>query len=206
MEESKISNNFWISKKEYPNYPFIKERRKYELDFLLENIPKDTNTLLDIGCGDGSTVILLRETTYIKDFYCYDIAEGLMSGNWGERDSKIIKKTVDFNIDRSLPVTDVTISMNIFPCIFDDAVLDSIIGNIKSDIFLTRITCEHSERLTINKYSEDLSDHIASVYRTVEEYLEVLKKYYPYVEYRRSFPDKIESKYGTKQYFFICKR
>ena len=207
MEEAKVASNFWKSKKKYPSYPFIKKRRKYELDFLLGNIDETVESLFDMGCGDGSTVILLRELSDIKRFYCYDISDNLMGGNWGERGSEIIKKMVDFNdplID--LPKADITICMNMFPHIFDDMILSRILGKIKSDLFLSRVTCEKNERLTINKYSEDLGDHIASVYRTAEEYKSLYKEHFSEVSFFRCFPDEIESKYGTNQYFFICKK
>ena len=207
MEESKVASNFWKNKNEYPDYPFVKERRKYELDFLLQTIDSSSESLFDMECGDGSTVIILRELLNIKRFYCYDISDNLMGGNWGERGSETIKNSVVFNdpiID--LPEADVTICMNMFPYIFDDYILRRILEKIKSDLFLSRVTCEKDERLTINKYSEDLGDHIASVYRTVEEYKSLYEEHFCEVSFFRCFPDELESKYGTNQYFFICKR
>lgn len=207
MKETKVASNFWKNKNEYPDYPFVKERRKYELDFLLENINPSAKSLFDMGCGDGSTVILLRELSNIKRFYCHDISDNLMNGDWGERNSEVIKKSVDFNdplID--LPEADVTICMNMFPYIFDDSILRRILGKIKSDLFLSRVTCEKNGRLIINKYSEDLGDYIASVYRTKEEYKSLYEEHFSEVVFFRSFPDEIESKYGTNQYFFICKK
>jgi hypothetical protein len=207
MKETKVASNFWKNKNEYPDYPFVKERRKYELDFLLENINPSAKSLFDMGCGDGSTVILLRELSNIKRFYCHDISDNLMSGDWGERNSEVIKKSVDFNdplID--LPEADVTICMNMFPYIFDDSILRGILVKIKSDLFLSRVTCEKNGRLIINKYSEDLGDYIASVYRTKEEYKSLYEEHFSEVVFFRSFPDEIESKYGTNQYFFICKK
>jgi len=39
-----------------------------------------------------------------------------------------------------------------------------------------------------------------------EEYANILSKHYTEVTVTRAYPDKIESKYNTKQYFFTCKR
>lgn len=205
MNNEKVSKKFWQKQSFYPNYPFVKERRKYELDFLLKHIDINSDSLLDIGCGNGSTVIMLRETTYIKHYYCYDISKKMLSLNWGDRDSEIYKKVWDFNDPISIPKTDVAISMNMFSCIFDDAKIHDILSNIKSDLFIARITCNDT-RLVINKHSDDLSSDIAMIYRTPREYIDIFMKHYQTVHLDRCFPDEIESKYATKQYFFICKR
>lgn len=203
LETAKL---FWENQTYYPSYPFIKERRKYELDFLLQHLPTDAASLLDLGCGNGSTTILLRELTYITRFFCYDIGQGMLSTIGGNRDSELITQVWNAtDTDYDLPSADVTISMNMFPYVFSDETLDEIVSNIKSDIFITRITCD-KERIEINKFSEDLGHDYSAVYRTVNEYETTFKKYYTEVTVTRSFPDEIESKYNNKQYFFICKR
>lgn len=206
MHKEQVSKSFWEDTKFYPSYPFVKERRKYELDYLLTTIPADTTSLLDLGCGNGSTTILLRELTYITRYFCYDIGPGMLSTIGGNRDSELVTEVWDANDgDYNFPIADVTISMNMFPCIFEDSVVEEIVKNIHSDIFLTRVTCE-KERFEINKFSEDLGHHFAACYRTVEEYVKIFSKYYSTVNVTRAFPDEIESNYGSKQMFFECKR
>jgi SAM-dependent methyltransferase len=206
MQKEEAAKTFWEASGFYPSYPFIKERRKYELDYLLEHIPNETESLLDLGCGNGSTTILLRELTYIKKFYCYDISTEMLNTIGENRDSELITQRWDGNNQEyDFPAADVTISMNMFPYIFDDAILESIIANVQSDVFLVRVTCD-SARLEIEKYSADLGKHYAACYRTPIEYLKILDKYYTNVTVTRAFPDEIESHYGSKQYFFTCKR
>lgn len=124
----------------------------------------------------------------------------------GNRDSELVTQVWDANDrDYNFPITDVTISMNMFPCIFDDSVVEEIVKNINSDIFLTRVTCE-KERLEIDKFSEDLGHNYTACYRTAEEYVNIFSKYYSTVNVVRAFPDEIESNYGSKQMFFECKR
>jgi SAM-dependent methyltransferase len=206
MQKEQVSKAFWEGTEFYPSYPFVKERRKYEIDYLLTHIPSETKSLLDLGCGNGSTTILLRELTYIEKYFCYDIGPGMLATIKGNRDSELVTKVWDANDgDFNFPEADVTISMNMFPCIFDDDVIEDIVKNIKSDTFLTRVTCE-KERLEINKFSEDLGHHFAACYRTVGEYVNIFSKYYSTVNVVRAFPDAIESNYGSKQMFFECKR
>jgi SAM-dependent methyltransferase len=206
MKKEEVSKIFWKSTKFYPNYPFLKERRKYEIEYLLKNIPSNSKSLLDLGCGNGSTTILLRELTYIETYFCFDISENMLSAIGPNRDSRLIKKVWDANDkDFEFPNVDVTISMNMFPCIFDDEILEEIIKNIKSNIFISRITCE-KKRLEINKFSEDLGRNVAACYRTEQEYLSLMKKYFKEVHVSRAFPDDIESKYGSKQMFFLCEK
>ncbi len=206
MQKEQVSKTFWEGTEFYPSYPFVKERRAYEMNYLLKHIPTNAESLLDLGCGNGSTTIILRELTYIKKYFCYDIGPGMLATIGGNRDSELITKVWDANDgDFNFPEADVTISMNMFPCIFDDEAVENIIKNIKSDIFLVRITCE-KERLEINKFSEDLGHNFAACYRTVMDYADIMNKYFTEVEITRAFPDEIESKYGSKQYFFTCKR
>jgi len=51
MQNEAVSKAFWEGSTFYPNYPFIKERRKYEIDYLLKHLPANAESLLDLGCG-----------------------------------------------------------------------------------------------------------------------------------------------------------
>jgi hypothetical protein len=130
----------------------------------------------------------------------------MLSTIGGTRDSELITKVWNANEDEYvLPSADVTISMNMFPYIFDDEILDKTIASVKSDIFIVRATCE-KERLVVNSFSEDLGYEYSACYRTILEYSDIMNKYYTEVEITRAFPDEIESRYGSKQMFFLCKR
>jgi SAM-dependent methyltransferase len=206
MQHETVSKNFWESTDFYPNYPFVKERRKYEIDYLLKEIPHTAKSLLDLGCGNGSTVILLRELTYIREYYCYDISQGMLNTIGGNRDSNLHTHVWNGNEENAeLPETDVTISMNMLMYVFDDHKVEEIVKSIKSDIFIARISC-NTERLVINKFSEEFQTDYSGCYRTSDEYVEIFKKSFSNVTVSRAFPDEIESAYSTKQMFFLCKR
>jgi SAM-dependent methyltransferase len=206
MNFEKVAKNFWESTNFYPNYPFVKERRKCEIDYLLSNIPHETQSLLDIGCGNGSTVILLRELTYIKDYYCFDISKDMLATIGPNRDSNLHLITWDANTNAiKFPKTDVTISMNMLVYVFDDAKFEEIVKAVQSDTFIVRLSCDTEKKL-INTHSADLGKDYSACYRTVEHCTEVFQKYYKEVTVSRAFSDEIESKYGNKQMFFLCKR
>jgi SAM-dependent methyltransferase len=206
MQNETVSQNFWESTDFYPNYPFVKERRKHEIDYLLKEIPHTAKSLLDLGCGNGSTVILLRELTYISEYYCYDISQGMLNTIGGNRDSNLHTHVWNGNEENGeLPDTDVTISMNMLMYVFDDHKVEEIVKSIKSDIFIARISC-NNERLVINKFSEEFQTDYSGCYRTADEYVEIFKKSFSNVTVSRAFPDEIESAYSTKQMFFLCKR
>jgi len=53
----------------------------------------------------------------------------------------------------------------------------------------------------INAWSEDLRAHYASVYRTLDEITHLIARHFDVVSVDRVYPDEIESRYGTKQYY-----
>jgi hypothetical protein len=94
-----------------------------------------------------------------------------------------------------------------FPYIFDVADLDNILRKITSPKLLVRNPCSvDGESVLINKYSEELGANYSALYRTPAEYISILTKYFEVEDVLRSYPDEIESKYGTKHFFFICRR
>jgi len=60
------------------------------------------------------------------------------------------------------------------------------------------------EREEINKFSEEYNDDYAAIYRTVTEYQSILSECFNIKHVDRCYPDEFESKYGSKQFFFVC--
>jgi len=201
------AKDFWKDLKQYPSYPNIKERRLIDVNFIVSN-SSGSNSVIDLGCGDGYLLIALREFTEITKFYGYDISEKLLQQlvyRWGK--TKGLKADVcDFVEVAKFPKTDLTVSMGMFPYIFNVDDLESIIDAVTSDTFIVRVPCTGKEEDEyIDTYSKDLNANYSSIYRTKENYLSILKKFYKEVNVERSYSDDIESKYGTKHYFFVCK-
>jgi len=202
------AETFWRSRTEYPNYPNTKQRRLIDANFIVKEV-SDCKSVFDAGCGDGSILISLREFTNIDTFYGYDISSALLDNllnRWGSCCS-LTTKIVNLSDFKDFPQTDVTLSLGMFPYIFNDEDLETLILNFKSNLLIVRAPCSvGSEREVINKFSEDLGAHYSAVYRTELEYRNILAKNFEVCGVERAYPDAIESKFGTKHFFFMCRR
>lgn len=206
-----IAKNFWKSIKKYPNYPNTKERRLIDLNFILNNntyIIDNINSILDIGCADGYLLITLREFTNINDFYGYDISPemiDLLIKRWGKI-GNLNTYICDFTKNIIFPKVDLTLSMGMFPYIFEDDDLFNILKSLNTKVLIVRTPCTLKEKNEyINTYSANLKSEYSSIYRTVDNYINLFKKVFNSVTVVRAYPDNIESSFGTKHYFFVCK-
>jgi SAM-dependent methyltransferase len=204
----KIAKDFWRKREQYPDYKDTKHRRILDVNFVTGH-SKDPSSVLDLGCADGYLLIALRGCTNIKRFYGYDISENLLNElrlKWGTAED-LETKVCDFTKYINYPQVDLTLSMGLLPYIFEDDDLCSILENIKSDALIVRAPCTvKGQDEYINTYSDDLDSKYSAIYRTSQNYLTILKLFYTNVYFERSYPDKIESNYGTKHFFFVCER
>jgi hypothetical protein len=191
----KQAKTFWQKQTKYPNYDNIKERRLYELNYLVPKL-KGMNSLLDLGCGDGALIKCLRELTHIKKYYAYDYAKGLL------KDIPAITKYYDCNEPKQLPKTDITILAVVLQFMEEDKI-DNLLKRIKSDIVYIRSSCANKE-LRINTYSKQLKSNYESIYRTKKKTIEIISRHFKVKEVKRIYPNILESKYGHKQYVFYC--
>jgi len=205
-----VAKRFWQSREDYPNYPNTLQRRFIDTSYVLPWVV-DAKSLVDLGCGDGSMIIVLREFTKINTFFAFDISQKLLDrlvvkyGNY-EDDAILIAKASDFT-KSEFPKADATISMGSFLYVFEYEDLNNILANIRSNTFIVRVPCTmKSQDEYINTYSEDLGSDYSAVYRTTSNYFSIFSKYFTKVHMERAYSDDIESKYGTKHYFFRCDR
>jgi len=205
MKINDTIKKFWTERLTYPNYPNTPQRRFIDTEFILDRVAQ-SKSLLDLGCGEGSVILALREFTNIIDFYGYDMSPGLLDilkRKWGDWPGLHIEKSNIININ--YPKTDVTISLGSFPYVMDDD-LESILKAINSDLFIVRSPCtSKKEDEIINKYSEELKENYAAIYRTVHNYIGIFSKYFVVDVVKRVYPDNLEGKYGTKHFWFVCK-
>jgi len=205
---SKTVENFWNSRKEYPPVIYNFQRRYLDLGIILKYID-DANSVLDLGCGEGQNLLLLRELTSIKNYYAYDLSKIFIKNlikRWGKYPG-LETKVVNFIKTSNLPETDMCICMGAVPYILNDNDLKYILSNIKSKLFICRTPCTlESGRIEIDKFSEEFEDNYAAVYRTMPEYISIISEFFVIKSIDRCYPDEIESEYGSKQFFFICKK
>jgi trans-aconitate methyltransferase len=206
-----IAREFWQQREEYPNYPNTLQRRLIDTNYIVPRV-EGAESLVDLGCGDGSMIMALREFTTINKYYAFDLSPNLLKSfvaRYGNIDKvpKLFPFVGDLLTFREFPEANVTLSMGSFPYVFKDEDLVNILSKIRSDTFIVRAPCSISKhREVVNTYSEDLGAQYASVYRSVANYIDLFHSYFVVHEICRAYPDAIESKYGTKQFFFVCRR
>jgi SAM-dependent methyltransferase len=203
-----VTQKFWRGLQKYPNYPHLFERRLVDLSFVL-GFADGAESILDLGCGDGTLLILLRELSTIKEFHGVDLSEtllGKINARWGDCGSLHLYFT-DALILEEFPGTDITTCLGMFPYIFDDQDLYKIISKVRSRTLIVRTPCTlKDEDEYINKFSDDLNANYSAVYRTLVFYKTMLSKIFDVKIISRSYPDEIEGKYGTKHFFFVCEK
>lgn len=196
----KIAKKFWTNQIEYPKYGTIKQRRMYELNYLVPKI-FDKNSLLDLGCGDGSLIKCLHELTNIETFYGFDIAEKMMN------DIPAITGFYDCYSPTNLPKTDVTVFSGVIPFLFDDEIIHENLNKINSEFIYIKSPCSMGKNnITVNTFSEKLNSEYSSIYRTIPKMIEIIGSHFNIVEVNKIYPESIESEFGTKQIAFICKK
>jgi hypothetical protein len=192
------AKRFWTSADRYPNYGTTKQRRLHELNYLVPRLTGDT--LIDLGCGDGALLNCLLNLTGFKNFYGFDISKNLIDN----LHPSIKRQVVDFYNFRpgDLPQSDAVIMAGVIAYIFDDSVVDHVLGALPTNELFLRVPCTlRSERELINSYSIDLDSEYASIYRTLPEVTDLIARHFDIVSVDRVYPDSIESKYNTKQYY-----
>ncbi len=200
MNNREVAKEFWTTHEKYPEYGTIKQRRIYELNYIIPKL-EGIKSLLDLGCGDGALIKCLSETTNIEEFYAYDIAEKLMTN--------IPAKTgyYDCYDPKDLPKTDFTVFSGVIPFLFEDEIVHKNLEKINSEIVYIKSPCSMgTEDILVNTYSEQLKSNYSSIYRTIPHMIELINSHFEILEINKIYPDSIESKFGTKQISFICKK
>lgn len=191
------AREFWRGSSAYPKYPFIKERRLCELNYLVPQI-KDCGSLLDLGCGDGALLNCLVHLTNIKRFYGYDLSAKLLKNV----NSRVQTRVFDCYHPTRLPRTDVTIIGALLPYLFDDEVIKRVLELVRSEILYVRAVCTlEKEDKTIQTFSKQLGRNYSARYMTLPRTLNLIGEFFNIVAVDRIYPDEIESQFGTKQFY-----
>lgn len=197
----KIAENFWTTKNDYPAYGNIKQRRLHELNFLFPKLQGES--ILDLGCGDGALINCLYHITNFKNYFAFDWSKNLLKGV----NHNIQTKFYDCNNPQDLPKVDTIIFAGVLPFIFEDGKVLELFDKFSANNIFIRTPCNlGTSREIVNTFSDNLQEQYSSVYRTVDEVKNLINKKFKLVDVSRIYPDEIESKFGTKQYYFVAEK
>lgn len=203
----KKARDFWKSHKSYPNYSVdIVKRRDYEVEYLLPFLT-NCQTLLDLGCGDGSLVKILSQKTNIQKFYAYELSENLLTNlNQKEVNAELEMKVLNLTKNTyTLPSVDVVVFAGVIPFLFEDSDVLEVITKLETPKLFVRAPCTHKENNElVDTFSKDLNAEYTALYRTKENIQKLLSTHFKVKNIFPIYPDELESKYGTRQYYFEC--
>jgi len=195
-----IAQNFWINSEKYPDFGNIKQRRLHEINYLVSKL--SGKSILDLGCGDGALLNCLINLIEFDKLYGFDISENLLKNLHSSIESKVF----DFyNYSaQELPEVNDTVLAGSIQYVFDDSVILKLLSDIKTEKIFVRSTCTLTkERVTVNSFSNTLNSQYSCVYRTISEMIELLQDSYRIERVDRIYPDHIESKFQSKQFYFV---
>jgi len=162
-----------------------KARRLRDLNFIAERIA-DAKSIIDIGCGDGGTMMAMREVSGISDFHMWDQSRDPLP---------------------AIPETDVAVLLGVTPYLFSDADVHRLLAAVPAKKVILRSPCTMlPEDEVVSTYSEALGAEYAAIYRTVPNLTAMLGRRHNILESGRIWPDEIESKFGTRQFVFVLAR
>ena len=197
------AHTFWNSFEKYPSYNApIELRRKFEVEYLLPRLT-NVDSLLDLACGNGALLNTISKKTKINKLYAFDFSQSLLENITNPYITKKVYNVLT-NID-PLPKVDVCICAGLLPFIFTDEDVLKVLGKITSKKLLLRAPCSIEDNgILVDGFSKDLNKNYASLYRTVDQVKDLLSKFFTVKNVIRIYPDSLESKYGTKQFYFEC--
>lgn len=191
------AKEFWEQSVDYPPYKFIKERRLFEVNYLVPRL-KGVKSLLDLGCGDGDLIKCLAPLTHIEKFYGYDLSANLLKHLERIAETKVY----DCYSGEPLPQTDVTLMTGLTIYLFEDEAIDKLMSLVQSPVVYVRSTCTlKDEDELIDTYSKELGRNYSARYTTLEHLLKVIGKRFTIEDVSRIYPDDIESAFGSKQFY-----
>jgi len=187
-----------------------KARRLRDLNFIAERIA-GAKSIIDIGCGDGGTMMAMREVSGISEFHMWDQSRPFireLRRRWGRHPARLHARAVDLSRDLpAIPETDVAVLLGVTPYLFSDADVHRLLDAVPAKKVILRSPCTMlPEDEVVSTYSEALGAEYAAIYRTVPNLTAMLGRRHNILESGRIWPDEIESKFGTRQFAFVLAR
>jgi|APGre2960657373_1045057.scaffolds.fasta_scaffold00252_11 glycerol-3-phosphate cytidylyltransferase len=203
--------DFWGAWTAYPPFPHVKQRRAYEVQYILRKLnpdSRDINTLVDVGCGDGSLVKCLDQLMDVRDIHCYDFAQGLLAAipDLPHLHKHVMDLSVVENHTRIIAACDVLVCGGMINYLFDDETVVSLLRCQAKHAFIRAACTLKREDERILKESANLGGlEYACVYRTLGNTRSIIERAGLDIrECTRLYPEAIESAYDTRQFMFYC--
>ena len=126
-----------------------------------------------------------------------DVAADLMR----DIDPRVQTAVIDIASPAPLPEVDAVICAGVIQYVFEDAAVAALLARIRAPVIWIRSTCTLlPERENVER------DGYASCYRTVPETHALISENHRVTGVDRVYPDEVESKFGTKQFYFEARR
>ena len=188
-----------------------KVRRLRDLNFIAERTA-GAESIIDIGCGDGGTMMALREVSGISEFHMWDQSRPFireLRRRWGRHPARLHARAADLSRNPlpAIPETDVAVLLGVTPYLFSDVDVHRLLDALPAKKVILRSPCTMlPEDEVVSTYSEALGAEYAAIYRTVPNLTAMLGRRHNILESGRIWPDEIESKFGTRQFVFVLAR
>jgi len=201
------AKEFWTTQAKYPAYDHVEARRLCDVKYIAPRI-QSARSVVDLGCGDGKISLILSNLTKVNKFTLVDYSTAITDI---QTLASLTLAKFNFScIDLSkknapIPASDAVICLGLFPYIFDDEHLSSLIGSLKTSKLIVRTPCTlYETNDVINTQSKALGAQYSAVYRTLKNTIAIIEPHFRITEVDRIYPDEIESKFRTKQFILNC--
>lgn len=207
------TRRFWKRQAEYPLVEKRALRSNCDRGVILEYIASnDCKTILDIGTGDGKTMLDVAGMTSGKRYILNDISDSLLAGisrRWKHKKNELVILAGDL---LSLPdwipgPVDLALSFGSLCYVFGERRIARFLKTLDAKALIVRLPCSATDAdIVVDRYSVDLRQRYTSIYRPVWKVLRMLSHSFKVKEIRRAWPEKLDSRFGTEQWLFICER
>lgn len=203
MFDQQVSDKFWKSQKQYPNFGDVRSRWAYDLVAVTSFVP-DIGTLCDLGCGTGILAALLCQVYPITLVELYDIADTLLQIATHRIQWHATAKSEVVSWDEFIGTSaDLTLMMGVLPYMQDTQV-NTVLSRIHSKYVILRSGCPADDRIEINKVSTELGAQYSAIYRPVTEIARHIEQYFDIKDIRPAWPKALDSRFGNTQTLFLC--
>lgn len=210
-----VSNTFWQALNKYPDFPSHQLRQDIDVvkisRFIQSVDAADIQSVLEIGCGDCYVLKQLEKEYSIYGIELYGL--DYINSFFIQQVNKIREAGSKINFGRlpSLPScrkADFVFFLGGLHYVINKKAISDFKKEINNSnkYLLIRCPCDPHKTTIINKYSEELRAQYAAIYRTVQDVISLFSNEWNLLSIERAFHDDVESKFGTKQYYFLFER